>query len=102
MWTPSPWCFSIRQRPTSSPQGRLTITQPSPEVMAVLRVIAPAGAVDSAEQAFDAAVAHLLLTTTLDAAGVEQLARRVQQFCQERGHWSIVEGRRRRVLPITW
>jgi hypothetical protein len=72
---------------------------PNPTALDVLRAIAPGGVIASDDSAFIDAVVFLR-GQGLPPAGVEEIACEVRQLCRAQGSWSVVDGRRCRVLPF--
>jgi hypothetical protein len=73
-------------------------TSQLPTVIDVLHVVAPRGIVPSEDSAFADTVAFLRVQGHSQAIA-ETIGLQVRKFCQEKGIWSIVDGRRCLLLP---
>jgi hypothetical protein len=69
-----------------------------PSVLEILHVIAPGGILDAEDCGFADSVAYLRVNGYSEAIA-EAIGHQVRKFCSDRAVWTIVDGRRCRILP---
>ena len=69
-----------------------------PNLLEILQVIAPTGILGADDCGFADSVAYLRVNGYSEAVA-EAIGHQVRKFCRDRAVWTIVDGRRCRILP---